>query len=1106
MKLTVLLLITLFLQQGFSAHAQYISIRKNNASLHSILKEIRKQSGYDFILEDHSLSKSNVVNIAIENGTLEEVLNESFKNQPFTYSVSNKAIIVKSKAETVPNSQAYSAIQVSLEGKVTDDQGIPLPGVSVRVEGTDRGTSTDDSGSFSIRVNEGENIVFTYVGFTSKEVNYTGQSTLTIILDPSATAMDEIVVVGYGTQKKINMTGAVATVNFDERTTNRALTNVSSALSGVLPGLAVNQNSGMAGQNTGVMKIRGLGTVNNSNPLIVVDGMPDTDINLLNLNDIESVSVLKDATSAAVYGSRAANGVILITTKSGKGLDKTRINFTSSYAIEQPTNVMDFNENYAEALIVHQRAAAQGGSAQIFRDGSIDQWAAMSMIDPLRFPNTDWWDLIVRNGEIQNYNLSASGGTEKSNFYTSVGIMDQKGLQIGNDYKRYNGRLNYEFKVLDNLTGGTRVDGNWTKYNSAGGEGFTNDGANGGYSIYSAIAGMTPYDPVTGYYGETMAYGESSQAYNPMAQYENNLYKSDRQTLNSSLYLDWEPITGLHARVDYSLNYYNQFTKSYQMPYTRYNFQTEQISRNVGENAGIANTTNTGYKTLLNGRLNYDRTFGLHTLGALFVYSEEFWYARSQSGSRTDRLHPSLTEIDAASLENQRAGGNSSTEGLRSYIGRLNYAFNDKYLFEANFRYDGSSKFREGSRFGFFPSVAVGWNFTREEFAQSLTESFLSTGKIRASYGSLGNNSGVGRYEQLETLSQAHYFINNNIVKGLVNRKMVNEALTWEETKVLNLGLDLGFLENRLMVELDYYDRLTTGMNRPSDLSLLLSGAYSAPRRNIGNMRNRGIEGNFTYEDRVGDFRYRVGLNASYNQNRLEEWNEFLAKGSVFLNMPYGFLYMYMDDGIAQSWQDIYNAPYQGQYTAPGDVLRRDLNGDGQITSEDRKAFPRIQNGSPTTHYGLNGSVSWKGIDLSFLLQGSAGRKDTWKTLYNTSNILANIFASSDLHYNDTWSTDNRDATHPRLITGSGGGTDVSTTSFWMDDMSYLRFKNIQISYQLPQEWISRLGVSNVRVYASGENLFTITGYRGLDPERAGYTDSLYPITKSYSFGINIGI
>lgn len=1106
MKLTVLILITLFLQEGFSAHAQRISIKKNDASLHSILKEIRKQSGYDFFIEDQSLDQSNKVDIAITNGTVEEVLDESFKNQPFTYSVENNAIIVR---KTVPSPQTSPLTikqQTLVEGKVTDSEGTPLPGVSVRVEDTERGTSTNNDGLFSIRVNTGEQLIFTYVGFSSQQLQYEGQNSISVVLEPAVTAMEEIVVVGYGTQKKINMTGAVSTVDFDERTTNRALTNVSSALSGLLPGLAVNQNSGMAGQNSGIMKIRGLGTVNNSNPLIVVDGMPDADINLLNMNDIESVSVLKDAASAAVYGSRAANGVILITTKSGKGLDKTRINFSSSYAVERPTNVMDFNENYAEALIVHQRAAAQGGSAQIFRDGSIDQWAAMSMIDQLRYPNTDWWDLIVRNGEIQNYNLSASGGTEKSNFFTSVGIVDQKGLQIGNDYKRYNGRLNYEFKVLDNLIGGTRVDGNWTKYNSAGGEGFTNDNSNGGYSIYAAVAGMTPYDPVTGYYGETMAYGESSQAYNPIAQYENNLYKSDRQTLNSSLYLDWEPISGLHGRVDYSLNYYNQFSKSYQMPYTRYNFQTEQISRNVGENAGISNTTNTGYKTLLNGRLNYDKTFGLHTLGALFVYSEEFWYARSQSGSRTDRLHPSLTEIDAASLENQRAGGNSSTEGLRSYIGRLNYSFNDKYLFEGNFRYDGSSKFREGSRFGFFPSVAVGWNFTREEFWNALADRFLSSGKIRASYGSLGNNSGVSRYEQQETLSQAHYFIDNNIVKGLVNRKMVNEALTWEETKVFNLGLDLGFLENSLTVELDYYDRLTTGMNRPSDLSLLLSGAYSAPRRNIGNMRNRGIEGNFTYQNNVNDFSYRVSLNASYNQNRLEEWNEFLAKGSVYLNMPYNFLYMYMDEGIAQTWQDIYDAPYQGQYIAPGDVLRQDLNGDGQITSEDRKAFPRTQNGSPTTHFGLNGSVSWKGIDLSFLLQGSAGRTDTWKTRYNTSTILANIFASSDLHYNNTWSTDNRDATHPRLITGSGGGTDVATTSFWMDDMSYLRFKNIQLSYNIPQQWMSRIGISTARVYASAENLITITGYRGLDPERAGYTNSLYPITKSFSFGINIGI
>jgi len=1110
MKLTLVFLITMFLQQGFSAaHAQRITISKSNASLPTILKEIRTQSGYDFFFEDTSLENAKRVTIDVTNGTLEEVLKASFKDQPFIYSVTKNTIVIKRKPilSTKPKPEPQH-IQQTLTGKVTDEAGNPLPGVSVLVKGTTKGTSTNEEGQFSIAANPNDILVFSYVGFVSREIPYSNQNSLDIRLATDNTAMDEVVVVGYGTQKKISMTGAVSSVKIDEKITNRALSNVSSALSGLMPGLAVNQNSGMAGQNSGIMKIRGLGTVNNSNPLVVVDGMPDVDINRINLNDIESISVLKDATSAAVYGSRAANGVILITTKTGKGQDRTRINFSSSYAVERPTNVMDFNENYAEALVVHQRAADHGGAGQVFHDGTVDQWMAMSMIDPLRFPNTDWWDIIIRNGEIQNYNLSASGGNENSNFYTSIGVMNQKGLQIGNDYKRYNGRLNYEFKVRSNIMGGARLDGNWTKYNSAGAEGFTNESVtSGGYDLYAAVAGITPYDPVTGYYGGVMAYGESPQAYNPLARYENVFNKTDRQNLNSGVYLDWEPIEGLHARVDYALNYYNQFGKSYSIPNQGYDFQSGQFNRvNIGENAGISNTTSTGYKTQLNGRLNYDRSFGKHTLGALVVYSEEYWYGRTQRGSRTDRLHPSLSEIDAASLETQTAGGNSFGEGLRSYIGRLNYSFDDTYLFEANFRYDGSSKFRDGSRYGFFPSIAVGWNFFKEDFVRSFTESFLSSGKIRASYGSLGNNSGVGRYEQLETLSQAHYFINNAIVKGLVNKKMVNEALTWEVSNVFNLGLDLGFKNDRFTMALDYYDRLTTGMNRPSDLSLLLSGAYDAPRRNIGNLRNRGIEGQFTYENSVNALSYRISLNASYNQNRLEKWNEFLGKGATYLDMPYHFVYMYIESGIAQSWQDIYDAPYQGQYYAPGDLLREDLNGDGQITGEDRKAFPRLQNDRPTTNYGLNASVSWKGIDLSVFLQGSAGRKDTWKTLYNTTSILVNHFASNNSHYNDTWTPENRDASFPRLITGSGGGSGQETGSFWMDDMSYLRFKNIQLGYNLPSQWLGKTGLANVRVFASGENLFTITGYRGLDPERTGDKNGLYPITKSFSFGINIGI
>ena len=1110
MKLTLIIFFASIAVALAKVHAQHISLNHHQIRLKTVLVDISKQSGYTFIYDENELHEANPVTIRVKNKSVEETLAILFRGQPLRYQIRGESIVIMRKELPEVSTISTSTLlqERTVTGTVTDAEGQPLGGVSVQLKNSERGAVTDSGGVYHLVVpTDNSVLIFSYVGFASQEVEVNDQTKISVSLVAQSSNLDEIVVVGYGVQKKVSMTGAVASLTVDKKMTNRAVTNVSSALSGLLPGLAVNQNSGMAGQNSGVMKIRGLGTVNNSNPLVVVDGMPDVDINRLNINDIESISVLKDATSAAVYGSRAANGVILITTKSGKGMDRTRIDFSSSYALDKPTNLTTFNNNYAEALTVHRRAAAQGGASQVFHEGTIDQWQAMSMIDPLHFPNTDWWDIIIRNGQIENYNLSVSGGNDRSNFYTSAGVMNQKGLQIGNDFKRYNARMNYEFKVRDNINGGVRFDGNWTDYNSAGAEGFTNQSvSSGGYDIYAAIAGITPYDPISGNYGGVMAYGESPQAYNPFARYENVINTTNRQNINSSVFLDWEPIDGLVARIDYAINYHNQFGKSYSMPTELFDFQLGQFNRVlIGDNAGISNNTNTGYKTQLNGRLNYTKSFGQHQLGVMGVYSEEYWYVRTQGGSRTDRLHPSLSEIDAASLENQSASGNSDREGLRSYIGRLNYSFDDRYLLEANFRYDASSKFAIGHQYGFFPSVAIGWNFFKEEFMQSLTHGLFASGKLRASYGSLGNNSGVGRYEQQETLSQAHYFLNNAIAKGLVNRKMINQALSWETTNVLNLGLDLGFLDNRFTAVLDYYDRLTTGMNQPSDLSLLLAGAYDAPRRNIGNLRNRGIEGQFTYADQVNEVNYSISVNASYNRNRLEKWREFLPKGATFLDMPYHFVYMYVDNGIAQSWQDIYEAPYQGQFAAPGDILREDLNGDGQITAEDRKALPNIQADLPTTNFGLNASASWKGIDVAVFLQGSAGRMGTWKTLYNTSAILVNRFASNDDHYHNTWSVDNRNAAFPRLYTGSGGG-DQATSTFWMDDMSYLRVKNIQLGYQIPDQWIRRIGVDNVRVFASGENLFTITGYRGLDPERAGDTNGLYPLTKSFSFGINIGI
>jgi TonB-linked SusC/RagA family outer membrane protein len=1009
----------------------------------------------------------------------------------------------------------FSAAQLkTISGVVKDETGAAVPNVSVTVRNGTTGTSTDENGRFQISAAVGSTLDFSSVNFEPFSVVVGSENEYNVSLKQKVAALTDVVVVGYGRQKKVNMVGAVGTVNFDEKVNTRALPNASSALSGLVPGLTATQGSGMAGRNGADLLIRGLGTVNNASPLVVVDGMPDVDINRINVNDIETISVLKDATSASVYGSRAANGVILITTKSGKGLKRTSLNFNSNTAITLPTRSFDFMADYPRALHLHQvRASTNTRPDQYqFRNGTIDQWMALGMIDPLRYPNTDWWDIILRNGTFQNYNLSATGGDEKSNFFASIGLKDEEGLQINNDYKQYNARFNFDYKLKSNMNTGIKFTGNWSDLSYALEEGFTDpDPVNtAGFDMQYVIAGITPYDPVSGKFGGVMAYGEDPQAYNPYTLYVNSLTKQNRQEANAIVYWDWTPIKGLTATIDYGLNYYNQFRKNANMPNQAFNFQNNAFGSRVyvGPNAGVSNATNTGHKTLLNGRLNYNTTIANdHEVSALAVYSEEYWYDRFQFSSRNDRLHPSLSEIDAALTDIQSTGGNTSTEGLRSYIGRLNYVGYKKYLFEANFRVDGSSKFLPGSQYSFFPSVAVGWNFTEESFIQSFTDRFLSRGKVRVSYGSLGNNSSVGRYEQQQTLDASNYIIANTISRGFVYSKMINPNLSWETSTVLNAGLELGFLNNRLTAELDYYDRKTTGMIRGSQMSIHLTGAYDAPRANIGDMRNQGVEGTFTWRDRLGSFTYGATLNASYNKTTLEKWSEFIGKGAtsggnnIFIGMPYNFLYSYEDRGIAQTWQDVYNATPQG--AAPGDILRVDLNGDGRITGEDRKAYPNIQRSRPTTNFGFNGYAAWKGIDVAFFFQGATGRKDFWLTAFNNVNFNNQRYASTWEHWYLPWSIENREGEWPRL--GGIGGNRESTT-LWLDDFSYLRFKNLQIGYSIPKRLLDRIHVASLRIAGSAENLATFTSYRGLDPEKQGNGNNLYPINKSYSLSIQLGL
>lgn len=1106
MKLTFFLLcISVSMVFASNSYAQntVLSIKAEKQSVAEVLDVIESKSDFHFFYNSKLVNTSRKVTFAVDNKDVFVILDLLFKNSNVIYKVVDKDIILTT---TMESKSISGQADRKISGVIKDQTGEPVIGANVVVKGTSgTGTITDINGQYSLEVPQSAILMISYIGYTSVEIPVKDQSVVNVTLKEDSQAIEEVVVVGYGTQKKVNLTGAVAAVNVDEKITSRSLSNVSSGLSGMIPGLQVTQTSSMAGHDNATLTIRGLGTVNNANPLVVVDGMPDVDINRINMADVESISVLKDAASASIYGSRAANGVILITTRTGqKG--KTNINFNASYAIENPSRSYDFMDDYPRALTLEQFRAASGTKREsyIFKDGTIDQWMALGMIDPLRYPSTDWFDTFMRTGSLQNYTLSATGGNDKSNFYISIGVMDKEGVQINNDYTRYNTRFNYDYNMFKNVKVGARFDGNWSDYTYSGyTDGITNNDTNdsGGGDMQYAVAGVTPYDPETGRYGGAMAYGEDIQAYNPYAFFSSQIPKQTTQQVNGSLYIDWNVFKGFTAHLDYALSFNNYFKKQANMPTGKaYNFQTSSdIGRYyVGDDAGVSDNSTTSYKTQLNARLNYEREFAkYHHISAMFVYSEEYWHTRSNGASRNDRLHPSMSEINSALTNVQSNSGSSESEGLRSYIGRINYNAYEKYLLEFNFRVDGSSKFAKGSQYGFFPSVAVGWRFTEEEFLKNYLSSWLSSGKLRASYGSTGNNSGVDRFEQLETLSVMNY-MSNDVVKGFVNKKMINKDLSWEVSTVLNLGLDLSFLNSRLMAEMDFYNRLTTGMNRPSQMSIHLTGAYSAPRMNIGDMLNRGVELNLTWRDKIGTVDYSVNLNGAYNKTILKEWNEFLSRGWVFLDMPYHFLYTYENDGIAQTWEDVYNHAPQG--ISPGDVIRKDLNGDGIIDGKDLKAYPNTQRDRPTTTFGLTLTAAWKGFDILALFNGAMGRKDYWITDFNNTKFNDRRYAATWDHWTEAWSLENRNGEWPRI----GSDSNRSDNSYWLYNMSYIRLKNLQIGYNLPNRWLSKISMTNLRLYLSAENLFTLTQYPGLDPEKPNSARDLFPINRSYSLGLNV--
>lgn len=1085
---------------GQQTKREKITLNVANSPVRKVISNIEGQTDYRFFYSDNLKDLDKSISIKCENAGIESVLQKILFGTSLDYKINQSRVV--SIIPKVPSKEKSKALM----GSIIDEKGFPLIGVSVLIKGTSHGTITDIDGKFHMdNVEPSSTVVFSYIGYETIEKQVDGKKEFTVVLKENSHRLNEVIVVGYGAQRKVNLSGAVSMVSVDEQLSGRSIASTSTALSGLVPGLMVQQSSGMAGKDGATLRVRGLGTVNNSVPLIVVDGIPDIEIDRIDMNDIESISVLKDASSSAVYGSRAANGVILITTKKGKS-GKVNVNYSGNFSVGKATGFYDFLADYPRALTLHNQAATNGNSGAIYKDGTIDAWMAKGMVDPILYPNTDWWDVIFRSPFTQNHTLSATGGNEKGTYYLSIGLLDQEGLMINNDYNRYSFRVNVDQQIGQNFKVGLNAAGQWSSQVYPLDEGLLSYGNASTWEMVRTVAGILPQHPITGEYGGAMAYGEDILASNLMSKYSVNKNEQERKDFNGMAFLEWKPIPFLQFRADYGLTYRNDFTKSWSMPTVLQNFQTGLPGYEVvTKSSGISNYTRERTKTILNLHAIYNQEIIQgHNLRFQFIYSEEYWHERSQSSSRNDRFHPNLTEIDGAGVTTQSAGGSSSNEGLRSIVTKLNYDIQDKYMLQALVRWDASSKFSKGHQWGTFPSVSAAWRLSEEGFFESLRD-VVSNAKIRLSWGKVGNNSGVDRYYQKDTYNSYPYTFGDNVlVEGYAPHKLIDSNFTWESTAMTNIGLELSFLSSRLKMELDLYNKLTSSMIRPGQVSRLLSG-LEAPDRNIGEMRNRGAEISLSWQDQIGDLSYGIGVNYSYNKNKLLQWNERLGRGDKFLGYPYEMVHTYKAVGIVQTWEEVANAPYQSDNLAPGDLLMEDINGDGMIDSSDKVAMPNSMRYIPTSDFSININADWRGIDLSMLFQGNAGRKNFWLDNFNNVNVYASRYAFQEHHLN-TWSPDNRGATLPRLTTGSNGGFNQEQSTFWLYSCDYIRLKNIQLGYRISQKLLKHIGVGSARIHVSAENLFTITKWPGLDPEKLPKSGSEipYPLMKNYSLGINI--
>ncbi len=1125
----VLLCITFTKIFATEAFSQNITLNAENVKIKKILTEIEHKSDFSFFYNSSIVNVGLKKSLAVEDINIEDVLSQLFNNTNIDYSFVRNQIILfpkdkpelklkierlLDKADTTVTSSLtskmvseyiHSILQTKVVGKVVDEKGNPLPGVSVLVKGTNKGAATDFDGNYSVSLDDPNSVlVFSYVGYTTQEIAVNNQTTINVILSENASQLDEVVVVGYGTQKKVNLTGSIATIKSDDIVKN-STANVSSALSGRLAGVITIQSSGEPGGDASSIRIRGQSSLGGSSPpLILVDGIPRA-LNNINANDIESISVLKDAAAAAIYGMRAANGVVLITTKRGKGKNTFNVNVYSG--IQEPTRLPDFLDSFDYATLLNE-ANANDGVAPAYTDEDLQKFRDGS--SPNTHPDTDWINEVLdSSAPMQSIDISSSGSSENNSikYFTSLGYLYQDALYDRNKFDRFNFRSNLDIKINDHINLTTDFSGNFETRERPGISSSTlfsrlmrtpptevNQYTNGGYSIFA------PQPEINVGYSDTRNFDFQSKI---------------------ALRIDFPFLEGLNLTTQVAYDRATFRNKSFSVPRTFTTFDANDgtfalsTPNDRGETASLSESQSQGYKLVTEAILGYNKTIDKHDFGAKLIYSRTVTENNSLSAGISNILGTAVDFFIAGDAETRSNSNSTSETGILGYAGRFTYSYDDRYLFEFNGRYDGSYKFSKESRFGFFPSFSMAWRASQENFLKD--SSIISNLKLRASYGELGNDSGIGAFRYLEFFGFGGPFIDNaSVAQTIASSGLPDPATTWEKAKTYNLGIDLGLWKNALSIETDIFYKRTSDILTTRALQVPSTFGASLPFENIGIVDSRGFEVVLNYRGNIKqDFSYFANFNFGYAANEIVDIAEAedvdplrrLTGRQVNANGRIGFI----AEGLFLTQQEIddlnASAPdgvYQTQNPQPGDIRYADISGDGKVDNDDRTFIGN--NDIPEVTFGLNLGFNYKQFDFSALFQGAANfdmylqQEAAW-AFFNGGKVFGRHLGRAQIGTDGN--VINTDASYPR-ITLNNNAVNERFSSYWIVPGDYVRFKNVEIGYTFPQSVLDKIGINRLRVYVNGRNLVTWSKIKHLDPENPQQRGWFYPQQKVYNLGINL--